>query len=273
MSGDITLKNSTFDHNFGNTYGRAINVGSNLNGRAYYAVNSLIVNNCNFTNNYIANINSSKYGIGHGGAINVLNTTTVKIDKSNFYGNVAYYGKGGTLNFRDQTTSNDNTYTLIVLYSDSEGEASGKFIYLEKDKTYTQAELYLATFIEKDDYAIKYYTDSSYTTKWDYTVTKNMTIYGNWEEHTHEYVGNLILYNNVIYDQCGCGKLGKSLALAVPDNLIYIGKEIGIKVNNEIGLTSYTVTYQYLDKEGNFVDMEEVLVKVELIKQFLHIMI
>lgn len=106
VRGTATLKNSGFEHNFGNTDGGAVYVGSKFDGRTTYPVTSFVVDNCKFVDNYVANSNSATYGVGHGGAINVLNTSEIKIDKSMFKGNVAYYGKGGAISFRDQSTSN-----------------------------------------------------------------------------------------------------------------------------------------------------------------------
>ena len=106
VRGTATLKNSGFEHNFGNTDGGAIYVGSKFNGRTTYPVTSFEVNNCKFEGNYVANTKSATYGVGHGAAINVLNTTEIKVDKSIFKDNVAYYGKGGAISFRDESTSN-----------------------------------------------------------------------------------------------------------------------------------------------------------------------
>lgn len=503
VNGSVTLKNSTFNHNFGNTYGGAINIGSILNGRVTYPVTSVVIDNCKFNDNYVANSNNvSKFGVGHGGAVNVMNTTKVEINSSEFKGNVAYYGKGGALDFRDEqtlkeipadtlgldfiqatikdtlfennwagndgfaiqsyaadlyvdgctfrknigthptssvgtvsvesyrknmriyssikntlfeenigpasvfgdhsslidadfenvtfkgnsgnesillysATSNfknckfinedvvygvldariyenheippsmtldnvtfegtngatdliirknkhnmelndykvilkgktegnidvwdDNsltitgshtgriesdgltkgesivldegsevigqmvvnyeTYTLTIQYP-NDFEKNADHLYLEKDKTYTPAELYLLTYVEKEGKMIKYYTDSAYTTPWDYKVSNNMTVYGTWEDHSHEFVGNYIVHNNVIYDQCACGALGHQLSLEVPENLFYNGKAKVVTVNNELKLEGYTLKYQVKDKEGNYVDMEGVPTKI-----------
>ena len=61
---------------------------------------------------------------------------------------------------------------------------------------------------------------------------------------------------------CDCGHLGKKISLISPKDSHYTGKEIGIVINDELKLDGYTVKYQVLDKDGNYVDIEGVPVKV-----------
>lgn len=176
-------------------------------------------------------------------------------------------------NLVGEVVNNPNTYTLTLYYPLDSSEETVKYLYLEKDKVYTQAELYLMTFLNKDGYTLKYYTDKDYTTAWDYTLTSHLTVYGRWEEHNHEYLGSLIVYDNAIYEQCGCGYMNpdKKLGFVLSDNLYYDGKGKKLSLINTLNVSEeeYTISYQYKDKDGNYIDMNDIPVKMGEYKMIL----
>lgn len=152
---------------------------------------------------------------------------------------------------------NNDQYTYKLVFNDiKDGFENMFYLYLDKDRTYTQKEFFMKHFISEDGYMLKYYTDSSYTTEWDYTAsitTNKANIYGKWVEHTHTYDGTTVLYENALYDQCICGYLGNSLTLSASSDLVENDKEKPIVVNDEIGINSadYQITYQVI-KDGKW---------------------
>lgn len=161
-------------------------------------------------------------------------------------------------------SSNSETYSLVAIYPDSEtNERHSAITYLEKNKTYTKAEIYLKTLIEKDGYAITFYTDNTYTTPWDYTVTDNLVVYGLWEEHNHTYTDTLIGHKTGIYKQCECGGLGEGIILTAPKELVTDGNEKSVIINNELGISKndYNVIYQFKDTTGNWVNINNAPIK------------
>lgn len=169
---------------------------------------------------------------------------------------------------------NNDQYTYTLVFKDMEdGYSYQRYLYLDKDRTYTQKEFFMEHFISEDGYMLKYYTDSSYTTEWDYTAsitTNKANLYGKWVEHTHTYDGSTILYENAIYEQCECGYLGKSLTLSAPSDLAENDKEKPIVVHDEIGINSadYTITYQVM-KDGKWEDYNGVPVNAGTYKAIL----
>ena len=160
-----------------------------------------------------------------------------------------------------EVIDNKDTYIVTVYYPKTNSDTNSvEFLYLEKDKTYTEKEIFMFLKNQKEEYTMKLYTDNKYTTPWDYTSTKSMTVYGRWEEHTHEFDGTLILENNKIYEQCILGHFGKELSLSAPKNNEYTGKEIPITVNNGLNAKDYKVVYYVKDnndwKEINTIPIE-----------------
>ena len=152
--------------------------------------------------------------------------------------------------------------TLIYPIEEKWSTTTRQYLYLNSGVTYNDKQLFAMHSLSREDAKLVYYTDSNYTTLWNYTASANTTLYAKWEEHTHVYNGNLVVVDNVIYDQCDCGHLGKKISLISPKNPHYTGKEIGIVINDELKLDGYTIKYQVLDKNGNYVDIEGVPVKV-----------
>ena len=157
------------------------------------------------------------------------------------------------------------TYTLSFLDTE-DGYEYRRYLYLDKDRTYTKQEFFMEHFISEDGYELKLYTDNTYTTEWDYTAsvsTNKVRIYGKWVEHTHTYDGSTVLYENAIYEQCECGYLGKSLTLSEPSDLVENDEEKTIVVNDEIGIDSkdYSIVYQIMNKDGVWEDYDGVPVK------------
>ena len=156
---------------------------------------------------------------------------------------------------------NPNTYIITINFPNVDtNNNSVDIIYLEKDKTYTEKEIFMHLQKQKEGYTMKLYTDANYTTPWDYKSTNSMTLYGRWEEHTHEFDGTLILENNKIYEQCILGHFGKELSLSSPTENTYNGKEIPITVNNGLNAKDYKVVYYTKDnndwKEINTIPIE-----------------
>ena len=511
VSGNATIESSSFEHNFGNTYGGAINVGSIFGEVKNYPVNSVTLNDCSFYDNYVANSNNtSNFSLGYGGAMHVFNATKVDISESFFSGNVAHYGKGGALNFADESTSNilaedlgldytqatitdtdfynnwagndgfaiqsyaadlyvdgcffkanvgvnptgsvgtisiesyrdeqriyssfndclfeenrgpcsgigdhsslididmtncefrgnignetilfysavsniknckfvdevasvavidariyenrdilplmtltnvkfertigpadvlvrkqkhnmdlndykvvlkgnntsnihvwdgnelriegenvgevhcdgittkndiyidekavvdgtiyygDDYYTLTLNYVDSKENNTNVYIYLEKNKTYSEKELYMKHFLSKDGYKLSYYTDSSLTTAWNMSGSEHTTVYGKWVEHNHTYSTKYIEYNNGIYEQCDCGFFGKSLTMEFPHNNIYNGKVIPIRVVNDLNISKDLYSIKYQRKvDGKWIDINGIPIEVGIYKAIL----
>ena len=163
---------------------------------------------------------------------------------------------------------NENTFIVNFKYPVDDG-TSVKFLYLENGKVYTEKELFMMHLVGKEDAKLAYYTDAAFTTEWNYTATANMSVYAKFVEHEHAYDGSLVLHDNAIHEQCSCGYLGKKLSLSVPSDLYYSGNKIEIVVDNELNLEGYTVSYQAMDKDGNFVDMEGVPTKIGTYKAIL----
>lgn len=159
-------------------------------------------------------------------------------------------------------TYNANTYRFFLKYTYPTTQQISnydlKVLYLEANKTYTPAEIYLLTRIDNEGYAMKIYTDTTYTTEWDYIANGSKTLYVNWVEHKHTYDGTLILYDNAIYEQCECGYLGKRLTLLTPSNLVYDGKGKAITVLNELGISKkdYALLYYYKKEDGSWEKLE-----------------
>ena len=130
-----------------------------------------------------------------------------------------------------------------------------KYIFTDKE-VLTKKEFYLEHEISLDGYVMELFTDSTYTTPWDYTLNDDITIYGKWVEHTHTYDNTLVKHGNAIYEQCDCGYLGKKLSLDEPNNTGYTGEGISVVVNNEIGVSSddYSISY-YKEEDGNWVQL------------------
>lgn len=159
-------------------------------------------------------------------------------------------------NILGEQISHENTYVISLNYPVGDS-TSRMFLYLDKDKTYTEKELYMLHLIGKDGYKLAYYTDSNMTTEWNRTITGNATIYAKWVEHAHVYNNNLVVYENVIYDQCECGYLGKKLALLV-DSEMTIGELKEVQIINELGIkeSDYTVSYMILNSDGTYTKLD-----------------
>lgn len=153
---------------------------------------------------------------------------------------------------------NDNSSILTINYKlPTTTNISGydkKYIYLENDKEYTKAEIYMLTLINNDGYAMELYTDSTYTTAWDYKLSANTVVYAKWVEHTHTYNGNLILYNNGIYSQCECGNFDKGLYFVVPSKITYDGTAKTLDLVNDLGISKsdYSIVYYKKNSSGEW---------------------
>ncbi|MBQ7105173.1 MAG: hypothetical protein IJN90_04880 [Bacilli bacterium] len=159
---------------------------------------------------------------------------------------------------------NNDKILVSIIYKDIE-EVEGynwesrKYVYVD-EKTFTKKEFFLKHLITEDGYELKLYSDSAYTTEWDYVVSKekvdsigSVNVYGRWEEHKHVYDGSLVKYENAIYEQCECGHLGKKISLSAPNNITYHGKKIEVVIENELNIENdkYSLSY-YVEKNGKW---------------------
>jgi len=151
------------------------------------------------------------------------------------------------------------SYTITLTYSVDPTNTStlNKFLYLSAG-TYTDIDLFNFHRLSDPNNKLVYYTDSAFTTLWDYNVSGNMTLYAKWEEHSHVRTNNLVLFDNVIYDQCECGYLGNKLALEIPSDLYYNGNEKGASIINELGIDSslLNITYQKRTENGVYEEID-----------------
>lgn len=91
---------------------------------------------------------------------------------------------------------------------------------------------------------LKVYTNNSYTDAWDYTITKAITLYGRWEEHTHTY-DSYVTNGNSINRVCECGNIEGSLSISANENLVYNGESKVVNLTNTLNAeeSEYTITY------------------------------
>ena len=150
----------------------------------------------------------------------------------------------------------ENSYRVTIRYNIGESVQpvayDQKIIYLEENKVYTPAELYLLHSIGSGDAKLEYYTDSARTVEWDYKVTGNITLYTKWAEHEHTFeAGNYVAKENKIYQYCECGYTGKSIGLEDISNLEYDENEKEISVINELNVldSEYTIGYEYNEND------------------------
>lgn len=138
----------------------------------------------------------------------------------------------------------ENELTVILNFEVETGRFTNIFLHLEKDKVYSKEELYLMHSLEKNGHKIAYYTDKGYTTPWTMSVSDHTTIYGRWEVHDHTYNTEYKTLDNVIYEYCDCGHLGKKLALDVNDN-----SNKKVNIINELGIkdSDYILSYKKLN--------------------------
>lgn len=137
--------------------------------------------------------------------------------------------------------------TLITYIDDQNNEVS-KQIALDPNKKITPYYVTSVLGLEKEGYMMYYYTDQEYTSKWNYEIALGTELYGRWEEHAHDYT-NYYLLDNMIYEECSCGKLRNKLALDVLDNLKYDGEAKPIIVINETELSETDYELVYFKKE------------------------
>ena len=256
-----------------------------------YLKPTLVVDNCNFidTRNGTADIKLRKYS-----RILENNTITLYLE-GNTNGNVHIWddnrviinGNHAGNIYQDSFTpvdegikisnnaavagniyySNDK-YTYTLSFKDREdGYEYRRYLYLDKDRTYTEKEFFMEHLISEDGYILEYYTDASYTTPWDYTASvsgNKVRIYGKWVEHTHVYDQELVAFEDGIYKQCKCGNLGKKLAIDIKDEILDNEDDKAAKIINELGIneSDYIVSYMKKNSDGSWSNHEGVPSKV-----------
>lgn len=135
-------------------------------------------------------------------------------------------------------------YYVTFNFLDSNNDNQTKKIILEINREYTADEIQELLEISKDGHIFKVYTNNTYTTEWSYTITKAVTLYGRWEEHTHSF-DTYIVNGSSIEKICECGKVGGSLAISANANLVYTGSAKTVNVSNTLDAQDdeYTITY------------------------------
>ena len=165
-----------------------------------------------------------------------------------------------------KTSYNDGTVTITLSYPNGDG-TSYMFLYLEKDKNYTEKELYMMHLIGADDKKLSYYTaaDMTETTAWDLKPTANATIYSKFVDHTHTYSGSLVAHGHGIYESCDlCGYFGKKLELSIKDEILDNEANTAAKIINELGISEndYIVSYMKKNSDGTWSNHEGVPSKI-----------
>ena len=212
-------------------------------------------------NNHVMSYNKSTVNINGptSGEIHIWDNNSLNIN-ANYTGKIYLDGTilpedvkvKNTAKIIGKIIENPNTYTFITHHPVSETNTDViSFLYLEKGKTYTEKEMFMLLKNNVEGYTTKWYTNTNYTSEWDFTPTAHATIYGKLEEHTHEFDGKLVVDDNKIYEQCTLGHFGKELSLSVTKNNSYTGKEIPISVTNTINAKDYKIVY-YVKENNNW---------------------
>ncbi len=141
-------------------------------------------------------------------------------------------------------------YNVTFNYLDDNNESQSKKIALEINREYSNEEIQELLEISKDGYVFKVYTNNTYTAEWGYTITKAITLYGRWEEHTHSF-DTYIANGSSIEKICECGKVGGSLAISTNSNLVYTGTAKNVIITNTLDAQEVEYTITYLTKLEN----------------------
>lgn len=147
------------------------------------------------------------------------------------------------------------TYTLTMIYPNEIGGEYQNFLYIEEGTVLDSKIIQSLLEEEKDGYVLNWYLDSSKTTPWNYALDKNYTLYGQWEEHTHN-ENAYIVRNGAIYKACTCGKETEEyIGMTAPTALVYDGTTKTVTLTNTIGATEseYTLRYQKQNAYGVYV--------------------
>lgn len=271
----ITIKNSEFTNEKVNR--AVVEAASNSEASEYdnidYDAPTVIIEDCDFKNNDNVAVQARfiDYEMKHhlevngvvNGNINMLNGTQLTVngtlngdintDRETSKENIII-SQTGKVN--GNVTYNTNSYRVNIRYYDEDEDQivgySQVVLFLEENKTYTEKELYLLHLIGGEKEKLQYYTDSAMTKPWDFTVTKNLTIYTKFVEHTHSYDGGLVVHENAIYEQCECGYLGKSIYLKEPEKLVYDTNSKPVIVVNELGINNYELSYKQKNFDGTY---------------------
>ena len=150
----------------------------------------------------------------------------------------------------------ENTYPIFFRWKDGTDTTQGTILYLEKGKTYTSSEITQLLNQNKDGYKMVYYTNSSFTTPWDFIPANAMqTIYVTWEAHTHVYGAEVIAHNGGFYYQCECGSLSEPIiAITIDERYLYDGKtkEVTLLNPNNYSSDKYEIKYYKEQSDGTY---------------------
>lgn len=165
-----------------------------------------------------------------------------------------------------ETTNHEGTVVITLIYPSDSG-TSYMFLYLEKDRAYTEKELYMMHLIGKDEKKLSYYTaaDMTETTAWNLTPTANAKIYSKFVDHTHAYSGNLVAHGHGIYESCDlCGYFGKKLEIDIKDEILDNEADKAAKTINELGINNndFIISYMRKNSDGSWSNHEGVPSKI-----------
>lgn len=240
-----------------------------------YKAPHIIVEDCNFENidkpSFILRRNDARYPLNN--QLHILGVVNGTIDVWHGMDVVVKGTLNGDIIADRETTSGDitilesgtvngnisyekNSYRATIRYNIGESVQilgyDQKIIFLEENRVYTPAELYLIHSIGSGEAKLEYYTDSARTVAWDYKLTGNMTLYTKWAEHEHVFEdSNYIAQENKIYEYCECGYTGKAIGLEVLSSFVYDETEKELSIINELNIldSEYTISYEYNEND------------------------
>lgn len=136
--------------------------------------------------------------------------------------------------------------SVTFKYVDELDADKQKALSLTKNKTYSAKDIQELLETSIDGKVLKFYTNNTYTTAWDYTIDNAETVYGQWEEHTHNYDTYKVV-GNAIVKACECGDIGGKLEILANSDLIYNGESKPVSVINTLDAdeADYTIAYKY----------------------------
>lgn len=131
LRGKAYIKNGQFNHNYGNELAVVIRTGSTLKSSdTTYPVEEVIIDNCEFNNNYVPG--------GSGGAIIITNTNVTKVTNSKFYRNIV------------TTTSSGGG----AIYYDATGQKTADNLNIDYPKLYIENSTFEENYSGNDGYAV-----------------------------------------------------------------------------------------------------------------------
>ena len=162
--------------------------------------------------------------------------------------------------------NHEGTVVVTLVYPNG-SSTSNMFLYLNKDKTYTEKELYKMHLIGEDGKKLSYYTAKEMTdvSLWNLTPSANITIYSKFVDHNHTFSGNLDAHGHGIYETCDlCGYFGKKLEIDIKEEIFDNEANKAAKTINELNINSndYTISYMKRNNDGTWSNHEGVPTRI-----------